>query len=287
MLSKGSGDSMGVSSDRTGFKYWPTITNNMILSLVLMCPRCQLQPFISCPFQDASITGGLAFPVTTGCSLTKVHLLWLCPSLCPRWTLTWTWSPFFDLYLHTPPPHTLIPFSHQVFLSVPLYTQVLDPETWHHCNVNIECLKLLCLKSTSGIFANQSFSIWIYFLPSPLLLLCCPDNWNIPSLVFVLQGSSALCIPTPKLSPELLLHAHWCASDFDGPSNGVWLVPFNRRKGAEERFISLLLWRQKPVMSLFILSNFFFFLLLYLISLRFRWDCCHQSRRVVVRIKII
>lgn len=46
ILGKGSGDSLGRPSDRTGVKHWFMITNDVPSGLVLMCPRCQLQSFI-------------------------------------------------------------------------------------------------------------------------------------------------------------------------------------------------------------------------------------------------
>lgn len=42
---------------------------------------------------------------------------------------------------------------------------------------------------------------------------------------------------------------------------------------------------QKQMGPIFVLSNFFF--LLYTISLRVKWDCCHNNCKVVERNKII
>lgn len=87
--SKGSGDSLWVSSSRTGFKYWSTVINDVTLGLMLVSQvsTAALHP---CPLQDVRITWGLTFHSHPWLQSPKKHFLGLCPSLYSGQALTCT-----------------------------------------------------------------------------------------------------------------------------------------------------------------------------------------------------
>lgn len=62
ILSKGSGHSLGVSSDRTGLKAWPTTTGGATLGLAHLTCMSQVSPPALIPghLRDASVTRSLA-----------------------------------------------------------------------------------------------------------------------------------------------------------------------------------------------------------------------------------